>query len=301
MKAIQMHGYGDIDQLRYEDVPTPKPGADEVLVKIAATSVNPIDWKVRHGYLKQMMQLQFPVIPGRDVAGEVVEAGANASHFKAGDKVMALANQTYAEFVNVSAAALANVPDGLDLQQAGALPLVVTTGAQLIDHIAPNSGDIILVTGALGSVGRTAVYAAKQRGARVIAGVREKQKHDAESLGADQVIAIDVDSEIGELPELDSIADTVNGDVIRKLIPKLKGGGTLGSVLGKPAAAEGRNIRVEAFMAQPEPALLNRLAEAIRNGAFSIPIAKKFPLREAAEAEKMAERGGVDGKIVLIP
>jgi NADPH:quinone reductase-like Zn-dependent oxidoreductase len=300
MKAIQMHGYGGVDQLRYEDVPAPTAGPGEVLVRVAATSVNPIDWKIRRGNLKGMT-LQFPVIPGRDVAGEVVAVGAGVSNFKPGQKVMALTNHTYAELVVVPSAALATVPDGLELQQAGALPLVTTTGAALIEHVGPHSGQTVLVTGALGGVGRTAVYVATERGARVIAGVRERQKRQAQALGADQVIAIDSDSEIRSLPDLDAIADTVDGEVIGKLIAKLKRGGVLGSVLGKPKAAEGQDIRVEAFSVQPNPAVLARLAEAVRKGSLSIPVVKTFKLSEAAAAQKLAEEGKVEGKIVLMP
>jgi NADPH:quinone reductase-like Zn-dependent oxidoreductase len=301
MKAIQMHGYGGVDQLRYEDAPTPAPGAGEVLVKLAATSVNPIDWKIRRGDLRGRLTLQFPVIPGRDVAGEVVAVGDGVSNFRPGQKVMALANRTYAEFVAVPSAALVAVPDGLGMDHAGALPLVTTTGAELIEHMAPGAGETVLVTGAVGSVGRSAVYAAMRRGARVIAGVRERQKSQAAALRADGVIAIDVDSEIGGLPELDAIADTVNGETIGKLIPKLKRGGVLGSVLGKPKAAEGKEIRVEAFSAEPDPNLLAKLAKAVRNGELTIPIVKKFRLSQASEAQKMAEEGQVDGKIVLTP
>jgi NADPH:quinone reductase-like Zn-dependent oxidoreductase len=154
MKAIQMHGYGGVDQLQYEDVPAPTAGPGEVLVKVAATSVNPIDWKIRRGNLKGMLTLQFPVIPGRDVAGEVVGVGAGVSNFKPGQKVMALTNRTYAELVAVPSAALATVPDGLELQQAGALPLVITTGAALIEHVGPHSGQTVLVTGS-GAGGRS--------------------------------------------------------------------------------------------------------------------------------------------------
>ena len=189
MKAIQMHGYGGVDQLRYEDVAAPTAGSGEVLVKVAATSVNPIDWKIRRGNLKGMLTLQFPVIPGRDVAGEVVAVGAGVFNFKPGQKVMALTNRTYAELVVVLSAALATVPDGLELQQAGALPLVTTTGAALIEHVGPHRGQT--VRGSVCGVGRTAVYVATERGARVIAGVRERQKGQAQALGADQVIAID--------------------------------------------------------------------------------------------------------------
>jgi NADPH:quinone reductase-like Zn-dependent oxidoreductase len=301
MKAIMMHGYGAVDQLRYEEVPTPKPGPDEVLVKVAATSVNPIDWKIRRGDLKSVMPLQFPVIPGRDVAGEIVEIGTNVSRWKRGQKVMGVVNRSYAEFVSVPSQLLTLIPDGLDAEQAGVLPLVTTTGAELIEHVGPERGEILLVTGALGSVGRTAVYVGKQRGARIIAGVLRSQKKQAESLGADQIVAIDDGREIESLPTLDAIADTVDHDVIGKLIPKLKSGGALGSVLSKPKAAEGKDIRVEAFFAQPNPERLWELAQAIRDRAFSIPVARKFKLSEAGEAQKLSEQGSVDGKIALVP
>jgi NADPH:quinone reductase-like Zn-dependent oxidoreductase len=270
-------------------------------VKVAATSVNPIDWKIRRGNLQGTLTLQLPIIPGRDVAGEVVAVGAGVSNFKPGQKVMALTNHTYAELVVVPSTALATVPDGLELQQAGALPLVITTGAELIEHVGPHSSQTVLVTGALGGVGRTAVYVATERGARVIAGVRERQKTQAQALGANQVIAIDSDSEIRSLPDLDAIADTVDGEVIAKLIAKLKQGGVLGSVLGQPKAAEGKDIRVAAFSVQPNPTVLARLAEAVRKGNLIIPIVKTFKLREAAAAQKLAEEGKVAGKITLIP
>lgn len=300
MKAVQLHGYGDVDQLAYEDVPAPKPGPGEVLVKVAVTSVNPIDWKIRKGDLKAVMPLRFPVILGRDVAGEVVESGANVSKWKPGQKVMGVVNRSYAEFLTAPAEVLALVPEGLDMEQAGVLPLVVTTGAQLADHAQPKSGETILVTGALGQVGRSAVYAAKQKGARVIAGVRAQQKQDAGALGSDQVVAIDSDTEIDALPELDAIADTVDHDVIGKLLRKLKRGGVLASVVGKPKAAEGNDIRVAAFVSQPDAARLEKLAEAVRAGALTIPIARRFKLSEAREAQKLSEQGRTDGKIALV-
>lgn len=300
MKAVQLHGYGDVDQLAYEDVPAPKPAPSEVLVKVAVTSVNPIDWKIRKGDLKAVMPLRFPVILGRDVAGEVVESGANVSKWKPGQKVMGVVNRSYAEFLTAPAEVLALVPEGLDMEQAGVLPLVVTTGAQLADHAQPKSGETILVTGALGQVGRSAVYAAKQKGARVIAGVRAQQKQDAGALEADQVVAIDSDTEIDALPELDAIADTVDHDVIGKLLRKLKRGGVLASVVGKPKAAEGNDIRVAAFVSQPDAARLEKLAEAVRAGALTIPIARRFKLSEAREAQKVSEQGRTDGKIALV-
>lgn len=178
-----------------------------MLVKLAATSVNPIDWKIRRGDRKATMALQFPVIPGRDVAGEVSALGNAVAGFQPGQKVMALA------------------------------------------------------TGALGAVGRAALYVALTRGAKVLA------------------------------------ADTVSGEVIAKLLPKLRRGGTLGSVLGTPKAAEGRDIRVEAFMAKPDAARLARMAQAVQQGRLAIPIARTFRLSEAAEATQLAETGHPSGKV----
>src|SRR5438270_6347000 len=132
MKAVRLHAYGGVDQLRYEDVPTPEPGPDEVLVRVAATSVNPIDWKIRSGAAKDRMPVKFPVILGRDVAGTVVRVGANVRNPEPEQKVMGLVNGTYAEYVSARADHLTVIPDGVDVEQAAALPLVVTTGAQLI-------------------------------------------------------------------------------------------------------------------------------------------------------------------------
>lgn len=301
MKAVQLHAYGGIDQLRYEDVPTPEPQPDEVLVKVTATSVNPIDWKMRSGSAKDRFPVKFPAILGRDVAGTVVKVGTNVRNLKAGQKVMGVVNRSYAEYLVARADNLTAIPDGLDIEEAAALPLVVTTGAQLIQHMQPKQGDLLLVTGALGNVGRSAVYMAEHLGARVFAGVKTGQKERATSLGVERVFGTDDDKEIAEVPELDGIADTVDHDVIGKLIPKLKPGGVLGSVLGKPKAAEGKDIRVEAFMSTPDASLLRQMADAVRDGKLTIPIARRMKLSEAAEAQALAENGSVNGKILLIP
>ena len=128
MKAIRLHAYGGIDQLRYEDVPMPEAGPGEVLVKVAATSVNPIDWKLRSGAAKAIMPLTFPAILGRDVAGTVEKAGPNVNNPSPGQKVIGLVNGSYAEYMTAQAEHLTVLPHGLDLVKSAALPLVVTTG-----------------------------------------------------------------------------------------------------------------------------------------------------------------------------
>ena len=302
MKAIVLKNFGGIDQLELREVPDPKPGRGEALVAIAATSVNPIDFKLRTGSARGRIPFEVPGILGRDIAGQVVELGQGVTKVRVGDRVLGLGARSYAQKATINADALALVPDGLDLVDAAALPLVLTTGGQLAAHADPKPGQTILITGALGSVGRVALFVAKQRGARVIAAVRRKQVQAAQQqLGADQVVATDDDAAIARLPELDSIADTVAGETIAKLLPHLRSGGTLASVLGEPPAAKGMPITVRAFVAQPDGQLLGQLAQAVAQKQLTIPIAERLPLAKAGEAQQLLERGGVEGKILLLP
>jgi NADPH:quinone reductase-like Zn-dependent oxidoreductase len=301
MKAVQLYGYGDVDQLRYEDVPDPKPGPGEVLVKVISTSVNPIDFKLRSGALKEAMPLQFPFILGRDVAGEVTELGPGVDNLKVGDAVLGLVNHSYAQYLVAKATDLAKAPAGLDLSEAGRLPLVVTTGAQLIERgVQPPDGQIVLVTGAVGSVGRTAVYVAKQHKATVIAGVRASQKQEAQWTEADAIVALDDEKELENLSPVEAIADTIDGETIAKLLPKWNRTGKFASVLGKPAAAEKAGVDVVSVWAQPDAHRLHQLALDVLAARFTIPIDRKMPLSEIQEAQRLAEKGA-NGKIVLLP
>lgn len=302
MKAIVLHAYGGPEELRYEDTELPEYGDNEVLVRVRATSVNPVDYKIRSGAAKARMPVDFPAILGRDLAGEVVEVGRNVTGFPKGMRVMALANGTYAEFTVAKADVLAPIPDALNFERAAALPLVVTTGAQLIERaVKLQPGWTVLVTGALGSVGRVAVHVSRQHGARVIAGVREEQKTQAGELGADEVVAIDNDREIQMLHDLDAIADTVGGSTIQRLFKAMKSGGVIGSVLGVPEGARERDLRVEAIMAAPDASRLYELADENARNQFTIPIARTMKLSQAGEAHRLAESGEVGGKIILVP
>ncbi len=167
MKAVRLHAYGGPENLQYDDdVPEPALGPDSVLVEAWATSVNPIDWKIRSGARQKDFPLQLPAILGKDVSGVVREVGRNIRTFKPGDRVLAMTDATYAEVVAVPGAILTHLPDGLDLVDSAAIPLVALTGDQLV-HLATKarSGQTILVSGALGGVGRAAVHSAKKLGA----------------------------------------------------------------------------------------------------------------------------------------
>jgi NADPH:quinone reductase-like Zn-dependent oxidoreductase len=302
MKAVLLYSYGDPSQLRYEETTVPKYGDNEVLVKMHATSINPIDVKIRSGAAKSRFSIEFPAILGRDLSGEVAEAGRSVQGFPKGMRVMALANGTYAEYTVAKADVLAPIPDALNFEEAGALPLVTTTGAQLIERaVKPKSGQTVLVTGALGGVGRTAVHVARKHGAHVLAGVRTKEKEQASKLGVDGVVAIDSEEEVGHLHDLDAIADTIGGTTIQRLLKTIRKGGVLGSVLGQPEGADKYDIDVEAFMAQPDASRLHQLADDVARHEFSIPIARTMKLQEIQEAHRIFERGGLAGKIVLVP
>ena len=300
MKAIVVHQYGGPEVLKFEDYPDPVVGPGEVLVRVAATSVNPIDYKRRAGLTKDFYPLQFPGLIGVDIAGTVVKTGSGVEGFSVDDQVFAMADNTYAELCVVKAEVLAKVPKGLDLIQAAALPLVTTTGNQLISAAGIQAGQTVLVVGAAGSVGRSAVFTAKQRGAVVIAGVLKSQINDGRSIGADQLVATDDEMAIANLPMLDVVADTVNGKTAEKLIAKVKPGGVFPSVVGAPQnAAKYPSVKVVPVFSKFDRKTLEFMAEAVRDGKLVIPISQRLPLREAAEGQAAAEKGGV-GKILLV-
>ena len=302
MKASVLHEYGPASNLKYEDFPDPKPGPGEVLVRVQAVSLNPIDWKLRSGAAKARFPLSLPAILGRDVAGTVRELGEGVKGFAIGDRVFALANRTYAELCIVKSSELARIPDKLDMTTAAAVPLVALTGDQLIRKATKvQAGQTILLTGALGSVGRCALFAALEIGAHVIAGVRKQQIHDAMDLGAIAAIDINDDASISSLGALDAVADTVGGPIAAKLIARVKPGGIFGTVLGPPSnAALHPTVTVNHIMASPDPATVIHYGEAVRDGKLKLPIDRILPLSQAAEAQTVAEKGGI-GKVILTP
>ncbi|HEX9202139.1 MAG TPA: NADP-dependent oxidoreductase [Acidobacteriaceae bacterium] len=301
MKAVVLHEYGGPEKLKYEEALDPVPGEGEVLIRLAATSVNPVDYKMRSGEAKALFPLQFPAILGRDIAGVVREVGPHVTGFSRGDKVIGVGNNTYAELVVAKAEDLAQLPEHLDLVEAAALPLVTLTGEQLISRgVKIQRGQTVLVTGAIGGVGRTAAFVAKKAGAIVIAGVRKSQLKQAEELGADEILALDDDTAMQRLGFVDAVADTVDHETAEKLIGKVKQGGVFASVLGPPGNAKMHpTVRVEAVRSVPDAATLRTLAEDVAENWFKIPIDRMVPLEDAAEAQAAAEKGGI-GKVLLL-
>ncbi len=301
MKAVVLHEYGGPNKLTYEDVPDPVAGEGQVLVRVAASSVNPIDYKMRSGAAKDRFPLELPAILGRDISGIVREVGQGVNGFKPGDRVMALGNKAYAELAVVAAKDLAFVPEKLDLVKAAALPLVTQTGEQLITRGTKiQSGQTVLVSGAVGSVGRSAVWTAKKAGAVVIAGVRKSQLKEAAALGADQVLALDDAGTMEKLGFVDAVADTVGGETAKTLLGKVKQGGVFASVLGSPGNAKMHpTVKIEAIQTVSDTGTLRTMAEDVTEGRLVIPIDRMVSLAEAGEAQAAAEKG-VRGKILLL-
>jgi len=301
MKAVVIHGYGGPEVLKFEEAPDPVIGADEVLVRVTATSINPLDLARRSGAAQGFFPVQFPGIVGVDVSGTVLAVGADVDNFSVGDRVFGMAHATYAELCAAKAGNLAKVPDGIALEEAAALPLVTMTGNQLISvGTRTEAGQTVLVSGAAGGVGRSAVFTAKGRGAVVIAGILKKHFSQADELHADQMIATDDDDAMANLSPLDAVANAVAGKTASQLIAKVKTGGVFATVLTPPPnAADFPGVKVVPVRVRPDPAVLLSMAQAVIKGDLIIPISRKLPLKDAAEGHAAAAKGS-GGKILLV-
>jgi NADPH:quinone reductase-like Zn-dependent oxidoreductase len=302
MKAAVIHNYGAPDVLIYESCPDPKPAGGEVVVRVAAAGVNPVDLREREGGTKDWRPVVFPGVLGWDLAGTIVGLGEGVRELAIGESVFGWAYHTYAELCAVKATLLAPVPAGLDLDAAAALPLVSATGCQLITVAGqPKAGQTVLVAGANGAVGRCAVFAAKDCECRVIAGVRGKDVGAAAQLGADQVVALDDEAAMGALAPVDLVANCVRGPTATALLGKVKPGGLFASVTGVPDGADTYpRVRTTAFVSKQNVETYLYAARAVLAGHLQIPVAKTLPLSAAAEGHVLVAKGGT-GKIVLKP
>jgi NADPH:quinone reductase-like Zn-dependent oxidoreductase len=301
MKAVIIEKYGGPEVLQWQDAADPVLHDGEVLIRLSATSVNPFDIKQRSGQYKDFAPVTFPAILGLDVAGTVTQIGQGVSGFAPGDQVFAKARATYAELCVVAARDVVKLPPGLDLVEAAALPTVGLTACQLVERDALlQRGETILVTGALGSVGRAVVFFAQSRGASVIAGVRKTQLDAARNLGADDVVAIDDPEAFAKLPMLDKAADLVGGPTAEAVLGKVKAGGIFATVLRPPRnAAQYPNVKVAAVQAVSNAAQLLAVGQAVAAGKLKLPIAARFPLAQAAQAHQAVE-GHASGKVLLV-
>ena len=306
MKAIRIHKYGGPEVLKYEDAPRPNPQAGEVLVRVHAAGVNPIDWKVREGEMKDFWPHQFPLILGWDLSGVVEELGKGVSQFKIGDEVYGLRDPTrggaYADYIIVRETELALKPNSLHHIRAAAVPLAALTAWQsLFDTAQLQPGQRVLIHAGSGGVGHFAVQLAKWKGAHVFATASTKNQDLLRELGVDK--AIDYTQQRFEdiARNIDIVLDTIGGETQERSWQVLKKGGALLSVVQPPSAEKAKELGVRAaFVAShPNGAQLTEIARIVDSGKLAPVIDRILPLSEARRAHELSQSGHTRGKIVL--
>jgi NADPH:quinone reductase-like Zn-dependent oxidoreductase len=297
MHAVVVRETGGPDVLSYEEVDRPEPGDGEVLVRVHAVSVNPIDWKYRRG----LSETPLPAILGIDVSGTVEESRADG--FEAGDQVFGFAaSGGYAEYATAAGATIAKKPAGVSHEQAAAIPVAALTAWQaLFDRGGLESGQTALVAGAAGGVGHFAVQFAHNAGARAIGTGSSRNRDFVLGLGADEYVDY-TEQEVGEsVSGVDVAFDTVGGETTASLVPTLGEGGILVTIANAPPdeAARERGARAELLVASPSSDQLARIVDLVAAGEVRVEIADVIPIAEVARAHELSETGHVRGKIVL--
>ena len=305
MKAAVIHEFGAPDVIRTEEVATPVPKDDEVLVKVHAASINPVDYKTRAGQYPAVKREQLPVTLGRDVAGTVEQCGTNAHRFKPGDAVYAMLDREhggYAEYVIVKERDLVSKPQDLDFTEAAAVPLAAMTAWQgLFDHGALQAGQQVLIHGGAGGVGHFAIQLAKAKGAMVATTVAREDIEFVRELGADRPIDYRAERFEELLENVDLVLDLVDGETQERSWSVLKPGGRLISTLRQPSEerARERGVTAEHYMAQPDAAELQQISALIDAGTVKPRVQEVFPFSDVRAAQARLESAHVQGKIVL--
>jgi NADPH:quinone reductase-like Zn-dependent oxidoreductase len=306
MKAVRIHQYGGREVLSIDDIPVPAIAPDEVLVRVVAASINPVDWKVRAGYLAQMIPHPLPLTLGWDVSGVVAAVGAQVTQWQAGDAVFSrpdlARNGTYAEFVAIRAGECARKPRTISHVEAASLPLAgITAWEAMIDVARVGPGQRVLVHAGSGGVGSLAIQIVKAAGATVIATTSGRNRALVESLGADQVVDYTTTKVADAVEPVDVVFDTLGGDVQEASWSLLKPGGIQVSIISPPdeARAAARGVRGAFVFIGPNAPVLDRLAAMVDGGTLRPVVGAEFGLDDIAAAHALSESGRAVGKIAL--
>jgi alcohol dehydrogenase len=308
MKAAQINGYGGKEVLMVTpDAPKPKAGEGQVLVEVHAAAVNPFDWKLREGYMKDFIPLIFPATLGGDLAGLVAEIGPGVEGFNVGDEVYGLANAaggqgSYAEFSPIKASQLAPKPTSIDFIAAAALPLASASAYQaLVEHLNLQSGQKILIHGGAGGIGSFAIQIAKNIGAYVTTTVSAEDAEFVKNLGADEALDYKNQDFSTLIKDYDAVFDTVGGETYAKSYQVLKSGGLIVSMIEKPndELLKKYNVKAIAQGTKATADKLAKIAELVDQGKLRIEVDKVFPLKDAAEALAYVQNSKHRGKVVI--
>lgn len=308
-RAIVINQYGGSEGLQEENVKLPALKEDQVLVQVKATSINPIDWKLREGYLQQMFDWEFPIILGWDVAGIISAVGENVTDWQIGDRVFARPATTrfgtYADYAIVDTNLLAKIPANISFEAAAATPLAALTAYQgLFNHGHLQKGEKVLIHAGAGGVGTYAIQLAKAQGAEVFTTASKKNHELLYRLGADKVIDYHEENFAEAFSDLDLVLDTMGGKIQEDSVQVLKDGGRLVTVLGisNPDLMIAKNIFAQAIWLEPNGKELAQLANRMQAGQLESVIGAQFPLTAAGvkSAHELSATHHAVGKIVLI-
>jgi NADPH:quinone reductase-like Zn-dependent oxidoreductase len=305
MKAVRIHDFGDASVLKYEDAPKPIPQTGEVLIRVQAAGVNPVDWKIRDGMMRG--RLKLPAILGYDVSGVIEGFGEGLTAFKQGDEVFAYLSLTtgggYAQYVCVPSSDVAKKPAKLDHKHAGVVPLAALTAWQaMFDTAKLQAGQTVLIHGAAGGVGHFAVQLAHAKGAKVIATASAENAEFVKGLGADQVIDYKKQKFEEIAKDVDVVFDMIGGDTLERSYGTLKEGGFLVSIVAPPDQAKlaARKAKGAVILVKPDGDQLKEIAKLIDEGKVKPDISAEFELKDIAKAHERSKSGGSGrGKIVL--
>ena len=299
MKAVIIDQYGGPEELRVAQVPIPQPKTGEVLIRVGAAALNPADWKWREGWFHEHIPVRFPHILGYDVAGSVVAGDG----FVAGARVAATLEHNkggggYAQYAVAKSRDVALLSPDMDFAQAAAILTPALTGAQMIEKVLNvQSGYTVLITGATGAVGRFAVYAAKRRGARVVAAVRNVHRQTARDMGADDILTLGEDQWKGA--PFDAIADTVGGEAVAVICRKLAKNGRIATVSTTPINPECLSVQPIFVSVHGDGQRLAQLITWVKRDEVTLPVTMTLKPEEIASGHRLLEQGGMNGKIII--
>jgi NADPH:quinone reductase-like Zn-dependent oxidoreductase len=308
MKAAQIDEYGGKEVLKVaSDAPKPKASEGQVLIEVYAAGVNPFDWKVREGFMKDFIPLNFPATLGGDFSGVVAEVGDGVNGIKVGDEVYGQANAaggqgSYAEFTPVVTAQVSLKPKSLDFVKAATVPLAAASAYQaLVEHANVRGGQKVLIHGGAGGIGSFAIQLAKHLGAHVASTASTDDLDFVKSLGADEAIDYKTQRFEESVKNYDVVFDTVGGETTNRSIQVLKSGGVLVSMAGQPDEELARNRGVKFIRQQSKTSKekLQKIAQLIDRGVLHVYVDKVFPLEEASEALAYLQEGHPKGKVVI--
>ncbi|MBY2910189.1 zinc-binding dehydrogenase [Rhizobium leguminosarum] len=305
MQAVRIHRFGGPEVMAIEEIDRPTPAADEVVIKVFAASVNPVDAKMREGKYPVVTEKDLPYVLGRDVSGEIAAVGSDVASFLIGDEVFAFLSPEYGgyeEFVLARADEVAAKPRSLDMVGAAAVPLAGITAWQgLFDHGGLQSGQRVLIHGGAGGVGHFAIQFAKANGAWVATTVSSSDRVFVADLGADQVIDYKAEKFEDVIEPVDLVFDLIGGETQERSFSVVKPGGALISTLQEPDKARAKKLKIRAgrYTAHPNGAQLQEIAVLLDQGKVKVVVASTFELRQAAEAQSALKEKHIRGKVVL--